>query len=64
VPFDLSKVLFIATANLMDPVPDNDRFLQGLAGELDQRFRIDHATIQLEHGEEGVDCRQSLSCAH
>ncbi|MEJ2534983.1 MAG: cation diffusion facilitator family transporter [Gammaproteobacteria bacterium] len=52
------------TAHLvMDPVPDNDRFLQGVAAELANRFGIHHATIQLEHGEEGVDCRQSLSCA-
>ncbi|HEU0186908.1 MAG TPA: cation diffusion facilitator family transporter [Gallionellaceae bacterium] len=34
-----------------------DAFLAGLAEELRQRFRIEHATFQIELGNEGIACR-------
>jgi cobalt-zinc-cadmium efflux system protein len=53
------------TAHLvMEPMPDSDRFLNDVAQELHNRFEIHHATIQLERGEDGVQCMQSLRCAH
>jgi cobalt-zinc-cadmium efflux system protein len=53
------------TAHLvMDTLPDTDRFLNDVARELAERFEIQHATIQLERGEAGVQCGQSLNCAH
>ncbi|HEY4555951.1 MAG TPA: cation diffusion facilitator family transporter [Lysobacter sp.] len=39
------------TAHLVRPhAADHDRFLDGLARELDARFGINHPTIQVEHG--------------
>lgn len=53
------------TAHLvMDTLPDTDRFLNQVAEELAERFGIQHATIQLERGEPGVECGQSVNCAH
>lgn len=37
------------------PFEDHDRFIDRLAQELDERFRINHPTIQIEHG---------TGCAH
>jgi len=52
------------TAHLvMDPMPDSDAFLNGVAASLASQFGINHPTIQVERGEEGVDCIQSRSCA-
>ena len=48
---------------VMDPMPDSDRFLNGVAAELKERFDIQHATIQLERGEADVTCPQH-QCAH
>ena len=52
------------TAHLvMQPIPDNDQFLNDVVGELHDRFSIDHATIQLERQDSGVICHQSIHCA-
>jgi cobalt-zinc-cadmium efflux system protein len=52
------------TAHLvMEPMPDNDRFLNDVAHELSDRFSIHHATIQLERHASDVICHQSVSCA-
>jgi cobalt-zinc-cadmium efflux system protein len=41
------------TAHLVMPgTPGDDAFLAGAAGELARRFGIDHATLQIEHGED------------
>ncbi len=48
---------------VMAPLPDSDRFLNEIAAELKARFGIQHATIQLERGEDGVHCPQH-HCAH
>jgi cobalt-zinc-cadmium efflux system protein len=50
------------TAHLvMRPLPDSDHFLNQLVAELQAKFHIDHATIQLERGEPGATCPQ-LAC--
>jgi len=52
------------TAHLvMASLPDNDRFLHDIAGQLRRRFHIHHATVQLERGNAEVDCQQSGNCA-
>jgi cobalt-zinc-cadmium efflux system protein len=52
------------TAHLvMTPMPESDHFLNDVAERLHERFGIDHATIQLERGEDDVTCRQHR-CAH
>ena len=45
------------TAHLVMPgaAGSDDAFLRGLAGELEHRFKIHHATIQIEHS--AADCR-------
>ena len=52
------------TAHLvMDCMPEDDLFLHDVSQDLNERFRINHATIQLERGDESVDCHQSDGCA-
>ena len=52
------------TAHLVMPDrPDEDTFLHRVAGQLKQRFHIDHATIQIERGDIDVHCHQSQGCA-
>jgi len=52
------------TAHLvMQVYPDGDEFLGDVARDLDQRFNIRHATIQLERAESGVFCHQAEHCA-
>lgn len=48
---------------VMAPMPNSDRFLNEVAADLKSRFRIHHATIQLERGEAEVTCPQH-HCAH
>lgn len=51
------------TAHLVMPVtPPDDTFLQGIAEGLQKRFGINHATIQVERGED-IACHQSDGCA-
>jgi cobalt-zinc-cadmium efflux system protein len=52
------------TAHLLMPVlPPDDTFLHDLAGQLQERFGISHATFQLERGDDKQACRQSQNCA-
>ena len=52
------------TAHLLMPLPPaDDRFLHDLAQPLQERFRISHATFQVERGDEDHPCRQSKNCA-
>ncbi len=52
------------TAHLvMERIPDNDRFLHDVALQLEDRFHINHPTIQLEREEEEIDCHQAENCA-
>ncbi|MDH3787797.1 MAG: cation diffusion facilitator family transporter [Xanthomonadales bacterium] len=52
------------TAHLvMDVFPDSDRFLNDVAHDLQDRFDINHPTIQMERHDSDVMCRQSIHCA-
>lgn len=52
------------TAHLLMPVPpSNDNFLHDLAQQLQERFKISHATFQIERGDHDVSCVQSETCA-
>lgn len=52
------------TAHLvMKTLPDDNHFLHDTALELEHRFRIEHATIQIEVADSTVICHQSEHCA-
>ena len=52
------------TAHLvMDVFPDSDHFLNDVAQVLEQRFSINHPTIQMERFDSEVVCQQSVHCA-
>ena len=52
------------TAHLvMERFPDSDHFLDGVAKVLNERFRINHPTIQLERSDSEVICHLSVHCA-
>jgi cobalt-zinc-cadmium efflux system protein len=47
----------------MSQSPADDKFLHGIAQQLNEKFKISHATIQIERGDEGHPCMQSQNCA-
>jgi cobalt-zinc-cadmium efflux system protein len=52
------------TAHLvMQPMPADNRFLHDTAHELEHRFNIEHATLQIEAASCEVICHQSENCA-
>lgn len=52
------------TAHLVMPQPPaTDSFLNDLAQQLNDRFGISHATLQVERGDEQLACRQSDVCS-
>ncbi len=52
------------TAHLvMDEFPDSDQYLTEVSRVLQERFSINHPTIQLERHDSGNICHQSLHCA-
>jgi cobalt-zinc-cadmium efflux system protein len=52
------------TAHLvMQPLPEDNQFLHDTAHELEHRFGIHHATIQIEGAHADVICHQALHCA-
>ena len=48
---------------LMSEPPADDKFLHQLASQLHQKFKIAHATFQIERGDKDHPCKQSNSCA-
>ena len=51
------------TAHLvMQEMPATDSYLESMTQTLRQQFHIQHATIQMERGEAGTECRQ-MHCA-
>jgi cobalt-zinc-cadmium efflux system protein len=48
---------------VMDVYPADDHFLAGVAEDLEHRFRITHATVQMERNASDAACRQALHCA-
>jgi len=60
----LSTTETALTAHLLMPVPPpDDEFLHDLAQQLNERFKISHATFQVERGDEDRSCQQSRNCA-
>ena len=52
------------TAHLLMPEPpEGDEFLHRLASQLKDRFKISHATFQIERGDDSHPCMQSHNCA-
>jgi len=52
------------TVHLLMPLPPaDDGFLHDLAMQLQERFKISHATFQVERGDDDVTCFQSHTCA-
>jgi len=52
------------TVHLLMPCPPaDDGFLHDLALQLQERFKVSHATFQVERGDDDVTCFQSTSCA-
>ncbi len=54
----------LTTHLVMPEPPPDDAFLHGIAQVLHQRFHIDHATIQVERGDDSAECQQEIHCAH
>ena len=48
---------------LMSKPPEDDEFLHHLASQIQDRFKISHATFQIERGGYKHACRQSNHCA-
>jgi cobalt-zinc-cadmium efflux system protein len=52
------------TAHLVMPVvPQEDAFLHRITAQLHDQYGIQHATIQIERGDDDAQCHQSTSCA-
>jgi len=43
--------------------PENDEFLHHLAIQIQERFKISHATFQIERGDLKHVCKQLHNCA-
>jgi len=61
-PMSTTETALTAHLLMSEPPPD-DGFLHQLAKELETRFGISHATIQIERGSEDHPCMQSHNCA-
>ena len=48
---------------LMSEPPEDDEFLHHLASQLQEKFKISHATFQIERGDGDHPCMQSHNCA-
>ncbi len=48
---------------LMSEPPQGDEFLHHLAAQLQKKFKISHATIQIERGDDEHPCMQLHNCA-
>jgi len=48
---------------LMSEPPQDDQFLHQLASQLKEKFKISHATFQIERGDDNHPCMQSKNCA-
>ncbi len=61
-PMSTTETALTAHLQMSEP-PENDEFLHYLASQLHQRFKIAHATFQIERGDQSHPCRQSNNCA-
>lgn len=53
----------MTTHMVMDSLPESDQFLNDVACVLEDRYSIQHVTIQLERSDSDVVCEQSIHCA-
>jgi cobalt-zinc-cadmium efflux system protein len=61
-PMSTTETALTAHLQMSEP-PETDEFLHHLAGQLQQKFKIAHATFQIERGDQSHPCRQSNNCA-
>lgn len=61
-PMSTTETALTAHLQMSDP-PETDEFLHYLASKLQQKFKIAHATFQIERGDQSHPCRQSNNCA-
>lgn len=61
-PMSTTETALTAHLQMSEP-PENDEFLHYLASQLHERFKIAHATFQIERGDQSHPCRQSNNCA-
>jgi len=61
-PMSTTETALTAHLQMSDP-PEGDEFLHHLASQLQEKFRISHATFQIERGDGNHPCRQSHNCA-
>ncbi len=61
-PVSTTETALTAHLLMSDP-PQDDEFLHRLASQLKHRFKISHATLQIERGNHSHPCMQSQNCA-
>jgi len=61
-PMSTTETALTAHLVMSEPPPD-DKFLHHLAMQLEAKFKISHATFQIERGDEKHPCMQSHNCA-
>jgi len=61
-PMSTTKTALTAHLLMSEP-PVDDAFLHNLAAQLQKKFKISHATIQIERGDGNHPCMQSHNCA-
>lgn len=61
-PMSTTETALTAHLVMSKPPPD-DQFLHQLTTQLEAKFRISHATFQIERGDENHPCMQSHNCA-
>ncbi len=61
-PMSTTETALTAHLVMSEPPPD-DKFLHHLATQLEAKFKISHATFQIERGDENHPCMQSHNCA-
>ena len=61
-PISTTETALTAHLQMSDP-PKNDEFLHHLASQIQERFKISHATFQIERGGDELTCKQSNNCA-
>jgi len=61
-PTSTTETALTAHLQMSEP-PEDDEFLCFLASQLQKKFKIAHATFQIERGDEQHPCKQSQDCA-
>ena len=61
-PISTTETALTAHLQMSEP-PGDDEFLYYLASQLQKKFKIAHATFQIERGDKRHPCKQSQNCA-